>query len=668
MRKGGFFPRLALVNLVRNRRYYGPYLLSGIGTAAMYYILRYLTVSDIVASVRGAGYLQSLMGLGCIVVALFSAVLMLYANSFVMKRRQRELGLYHILGLEKRHIAHVMLWETLLCAAVVILGGILVGVGLSKLILLVLLKLSRIPVQFGFEVSGQGMWHTLCLFAVLFLLTLLWNLIRLGRSRPIQLLHGAEMGEREPKTRKLLVAVGLLALAGGYGIALKVKDPLEAFLLFFVAVLLVMLGTYCLFTAGSVAVLKGLRANETFYYQTRHFISVSGLLYRMKQNAVGLANICILSTMVLVTVSTTVSLYLGCEETLDRMYPYDLQVNQDLNHYDQPGDPLTPERRQQETESVLEQVKGYAAAAGLTTEHLSWYTDVRGYYAYSGNTLGWAEGGTDVEVHLVTAEDYTRVTGREAEAEPGQVLLYGQGIDLPNTFYIGDRLFRVAERLDQGLQRNDPVVVNSGNQAELLLVMADRQEIEEIRALSEQEGVWFSETFRIQLDLSGTDEEKVDLAWDILEGIPDEAAVTVTSRQDNAQDLYAMYGGFLFLGVFLGLLFLLATALIIYYKQVSEGYEDQRRYQIMRQVGLTDREARSAIHSQILLVFFLPLGMAAVHILAAFPMVSKLLGLFQLQDIPLFAACTAGTLGAFALVYALVYGLTARTYGRIVGA
>lgn len=670
MRKGGFFPRLALVNLVRNRRYYGPYLLSGIGTAAMYYILRYLTVSDIVASVRGAGYLQSLMGLGCIVVALFSAVLMLYANSFVMKRRQRELGLYHILGLEKRHIAHVMLWETLLCAAVVILGGILVGVGLSKLILLVLLKLSRIPVQFGFEVSGQGMWHTLCLFAVLFLLTLLWNLIRLGRSRPIQLLHGAEMGEREPKTRKLLVAVGLLALAGGYGIALKVKDPLEAFLLFFVAVLLVMLGTYCLFTAGSVAVLKGLRANETFYYQTRHFISVSGLLYRMKQNAVGLANICILSTMVLVTVSTTASLYLGCEETLDRMFPHDIQVSQDLTHLDQPLDPLTPERRQQETEATLAWIDELLEDSGLTAEYLSWYTEVRVSSSYSGNTLGWSEDapGTYVTVYLVTAEDYTRVTGRTTEMGPDEVLVYAQGLELPDTFYIGAQPFRVAGRLEHGLQQNDPVVVSSSEPTELLLVAADRQALEEIASLCLSDQGVQRETFRIQMDLDGTEEEKLALAWDILETNVDESVYTVTSRQDNAQDLYAMYGGFLFLGVFLGFLFLLATALIIYYKQVSEGYEDQRRYQIMRQVGLTDREARSAIHSQILLVFFLPLGMAAVHILAAFPMISKLLGLFQLQDIPLFAACTAGTLGAFALVYALVYGLTARTYGRIVGA
>ena len=670
MRKGGFFPRLALVNLVRNRRYYGPYLLSGIGTAAMYYILRYLTVSDIVASVRGAGYLQSLMGLGCIVVALFSAVLMLYANSFVMKRRQRELGLYHILGLEKRHIAHVMLWETLLCAAVVILGGILVGVGLSKLILLVLLKLSRIPVQFGFEVSVQGMWHTLCLFAVLFLLTLLWNLIRLGRSRPIQLLHGAQMGEREPKTRKLLVAVGLLALAGGYGIALKVQDPLEAFMLFFVAVLLVMLGTYCLFTAGSVAVLKRLRANEKFYYQTRHFISVSGLLYRMKQNAVGLANICILSTMVLVTVSTTASLYLGCEETQDRMFPHDIQVSQDLTHLDQPLDPLTPERRQQETEATLAWIDELLEDSGLTAEYLSWYTEVRVSSSYSGNTLGWSEDapGTYVTVYLVTAEDYTRVTGRTTEMGPDEVLVYAQGLELPDTFYIGAQPFRVAGRLEHGLQQNDPVVVSSSEPTELLLVAADRQALEEIASLCLSDQGVQRETFRIQMDLDGTEGEKLALAWDILETNVDESVYTVTSRQDNAQDLYAMYGGFLFLGVFLGFLFLLATALIIYYKQVSEGYEDQRRYQIMRQVGLTDREARSAIHSQILLVFFLPLGMAAVHILAAFPMISKLLGLFQLQDIPLFAACTAGTLGAFALVYALVYGLTARTYGRIVGA
>lgn len=305
MGKRSFFPRLALVNLVRNSRYYGPYLLSCGALAAMYYILRFLTWNEVIQTVRGAAYLQVMMSIGCFVVALFSTVLLLYANSFVMKRRQKELGLYNILGLEKRHIAALCFWETLLCAAVVIPGGIAAGILLSKLILLLLLKLVQIPVQFGFSVSVRGVGETAVLLGVLFLLALLWNLLRLGRSRPIELLHSDSAGEREPKTKRLLAVLGLAALLGGYAIALTTRNPVNALMLFFVAVILVMLGTYCLFTAGSIALLKRLRANKGFYYQTRHFTAISGLLYRMKQNAVGLANICILACMVLVTVSGT---------------------------------------------------------------------------------------------------------------------------------------------------------------------------------------------------------------------------------------------------------------------------------------------------------------------------------------------------------------------------
>ena len=667
MRKGGFFPRLALVNLVRNRQYYVPYLLSGAGTACMYYILCYLTRSDIVASVRGAGYLQGLMMLGCIVVALFSTVLMLYANSFVMKRRQRELGLYNILGLEKRHIAYMMLWETVACAAVVIVGGLAAGVLLSKLILLVLLKLSRIPVQFGFELSGAGMWNTATLFAALFALTLLCNLFRLGRTRPVELLRSAQAGEREPRTKRLLVVLGLLTLGGGYFLSWMVQQPEEALFFFFLAVMLVMIGTYCLFTAGSVAVLKALRANPDFYYQTRHFTAVSGLLYRMKQNAVGLANICILSTMVLVTVSTTVTLYQSCEGTLDQMYPYDIQVSQDLTHFDQAWDPLTQERRQQETGTTLAWIRNLIAASGLTAEHLSWYTEVRGSFTYGSGTLGWSVDGVYTEVYLVTAEDYARLTGQAAEVGPGEVLAYTQGLDLPDTFYIGGQPFRVAGRLDCGLPRNGTTLISSSDSTELLLVVADWQELEDIIALRGSDQAVVLETFRIQMNLDGTEEEKLALAWNILKENVDESTFTVNSRQDNAMELYAMYGGFLFLGIFLGLLFLLATALIIYYKQISEGYEDQRRYQILRQVGMTDREIRASIHSQILLVFFLPVCTAGIHTAAAYPMVSKLLALFQLTNTGRYALCTAGTLAVFCAVYALVYAVTARTYGRIVG-
>ena len=337
MGKRSFFPRLALVNLVRNSRYYGPYLLSCGALAAMYYILRFLTWNEVIQTVRGAAYLQVMMSIGCFVVALFSTVLLLYANSFVMKRRQKELGLYNILGLEKRHIAALCFWETLLCAAVVIPGGIAAGILLSKLILLLLLKLVQIPVQFGFSVSVRGVGETAALLGVLFLLALLWNLLCLGRSRPIELLHSDSAGEREPKTKRLLAVLGLAALLGGYAIALTTRNPVNALMLFFVAVILVMLGTYCLFTAGSIALLKRLRANKGFYYQTRHFTAISGLLYRMKQNAVGLANICILACMVLVTVSGTLCLYLGAEKSLDGRYPDDILVTQTLKDDTDPG-------------------------------------------------------------------------------------------------------------------------------------------------------------------------------------------------------------------------------------------------------------------------------------------------------------------------------------------
>ena len=655
MRKSGFFPRLALVNLVRNGRFYGPYLLSCGMTAAMYYILSYLTRSDIVASVRGAGYLQSLMYLGALVVALFAAVLLLYANSFVMKRRRRELGLYNILGLEKRHIAHLMVWETVYCAAAAILGGLAAGVLLSKLVLLLLLQVSRLPVQYGFEISLPGMANTAALFGILFLLTLVWNLAGLLRSRPVELLHSASAGEREPRTKRLLVVLGAVTLGAGYATALTVADPFTALAYFFLAVVLVMIGTYCLFTAGSIALLKHLRNNPRYYYQPRHFTAVAGLLYRMKQNAVGLANICILSTMVLVTVSTTVSLYVGLEGSLDRMFPYDVDVIQPL-------DGVPPEEAESATADTLERVQTAAAEAGRKVELLQWSTLLDTVGWYTGNTFTLtAQEGVSTEIQILTADDYGRLTGRTVALGPGQVLVQAENIDLPATFYIEDLPFHVAGTITDFPRYNNSILI-SGQAVQLSLVVADETVVSAINVRDTSD----HREFHVQMDLDGTETEKqafVDplLAADV------NGVYSVISRQDNAMDLYTMYGGFLFLGVFLGLLFLLSTVLIIYYKQISEGYEDQRRYQIMQQVGMSPREVRSSIRSQVLLVFFLPLVTAGIHVAAAFPMLCKLLELFNLFDVGLFALCTAGTLLVFCAIYALVYGLTTRTYSRIVG-
>ena len=656
MRKSGFFPRLALVNLVRNGRYYGPYLLSCGGTAAMFYILRYLTESDIVSSVRGAAYLQSLMYLGCIVVALFSIVLLLYANSFVMKRRQRELGLYNILGLEKRHIALLCLWETLYCAGTVILGGIAAGILFSKLTLLLLLQIARLPVEVGFEISVPAIFSAASLFAVLFALTLVCNLFRVGRARPVELLHSEAQGEREPRTRRLLVVLGLMTLGGGYFLSWKVQNPTEALVLFFLAVVLVMIGTYCLFAAGSVAVLKALRANPGYYYQTRHFTAVAGLLHRMKQNAVGLANICILSTMVLVTVSTTVSLYAGLEGALERMYPYDVDVVQSL-------DEVPPEQETALNEDTLERVQTAAADAGRKVELLRWSTpgDTVGYY--TGNTFTLvAQEGVSTEIRLLTADDYGRLTGHTVDLEPEEVLVQAENLDLPDTFYIEDLPFHIAGTIMDFPRYNSSILI-SGQTAQLFLVVADETVVS---AISDRDASRVHREFRVQVDLDGTEEEKLAFVDPLLAADANDV-YSVISHQDNAVDLYTMYGGFLFLGVFLGLLFLLSTVLIIYYKQISEGYEDQRRYQIMQQVGMSPREVRSSIRSQVLLVFFLPLVTAGIHVAAAFPMLCKLLELFNLFDVRLFALCAAGTLLVFCAIYALVYGLTTRTYSRIVG-
>ena len=648
MGKRSFFPRLALVNLVRNSRYYGPYLLSCGALAAMYYILRFLTWNEVIQTVRGAAYLQVMMSIGCFVVALFSTVLLLYANSFVMKRRQKELGLYNILGLEKRHIAALCFWETLLCAAVVIPGGIAAGILLSKLILLLLLKLVQIPVQFGFSVSVRGVGETAVLLGVLFLLALLWNLLRLGRSRPIELLHSDSAGEREPKTKRLLAVLGLAALLGGYAIALTTRNPVNALMLFFVAVILVMLGTYCLFTAGSIALLKRLRANKGFYYQTRHFTAISGLLYRMKQNAVGLANICILACMVLVTVSGTLCLYLGAEKSLDGRYPDDILVTQTLKDDTDPA-------------ATLDLVQRTVADAGRQMADLRYETSASFHARYSGNTLltDMSQSGLLTEITVLTAEEYSRLTGETVALGENQVLAYADGdFQLPETFFYEyeEAPIQVKARLDSFPAGDSAIVTNEV----MLGLVADGTLAEHLMNTD-----LARRTFRIHLNTDGADSEKLACAKAVL--AVSDGRYGVASRQEMAEEFYAMYGGFLFLGIFLGLLFLMATVLIIYYKQVSEGYEDQRRYQIMQQVGMSRREVGASIRGQILLVFFLPLLTAGLHILAAFPMLRRILELFGLHEVGMFALCTAGTLAVFAAVYALVYGLTARTYERIVG-
>lgn len=667
-----------------NRRFYLPYILTVIGTAAAFYIMAAI-VSDPGSKELAAGtsngpmYVSMFMTLGMFVLGLFSCIFLLYTNSFLMKRRQKELGLYSVLGMSKTNIAGIMVFEALYIALIGIGGGLAVGILLTKLVSLALFRLMRLPVPFVFSVQPIAIIIVVLFFAGLILLTLLANLAKVGRSRPVELLRGGNVGEKEPKANWFLTIVGVLFLGAGYAVAMLVDNPGMAVAVYFLAVFAVIIGTYCLFTSVSIAVLKALRRNKRYYYKAKHFISVSGMLYRMKRNAVGLANICILCTMVMVMVSGTLSLYLGSEEQVNTFCPADVVV--ETTYYaSSTEDHVYNEETGEET---IEYHTPYDAAAMD-----AWFED---YFAAHKLTPSSAKAveyytftAVDSEDHVslvtaVTAETYAQLTGEAApELAPGEALAH-----VPSGYKFGDGLnfldkdgntlsiqFVGEAQLSSAQVELNTAILSQSEDDDIVLVVPDTAALLELVAGQENGSyVW-----RGQYDFDASDEAvsaMVDDYWAASrEGGGVDAGyydvLRIDLRSETERDVYGLSGGFLFLGVFLGIVFLMATVLIIYYKQVSEGYEDNARFEIMRKVGLSEREARRAIRSQILTVFFMPILVAAIHIAFDFNLVVLLLRLFSLTNVKLTALCTLGTLLVFCAVYAVVYALTARSYYKIV--
>lgn len=668
-----------------NRRFYLPYILTVIGTAAAFYIMAAI-VSDPGSKELAAGtsngpmYVSMFMTLGMFVLGLFSCIFLLYTNSFLMKRRQKELGLYSVLGMSKTNIAGIMVFEALYIALIGIGGGIAVGILLTKLVSLALFRLMRLPVPFGFSVQPIAIIIVVLFFAGLILLTLLANLAKVGRSRPVELLRGGNVGEKEPKANWFLTIVGVLFLGAGYAVAMLVDNPGMAVAVYFLAVFAVIIGTYCLFTSVSIAVLKALRRNKRYYYKAKHFISVSGMLYRMKRNAVGLANICILCTMVMVMVSGTLSLYLGSEEQVNVYCPSDVVV--ETTYYaSSTEDHVYNEETGEET---IEYHTPYDAAAMD-----AWFED---YFAGHKLTPSAAKAveyysftAVDSEDHVslvtaVTAETYAQLTGEAApELAPGEALAHvPPNCELGDSFSFLDKDGRTVciglvgeAKLTAAQIVLNMVAVNwTEEDDDIVLVVPDRAALLELVAGQENGSyVW-----RGQYDFDASDEALAAMVDDYFAASSEGDGVDVgyydvlriDLRSEAEQEVYGLSGGFLFLGVFLGIVFLMATVLIIYYKQVSEGYEDNARFEIMRKVGLSEREARRAIRSQILTVFFMPILVAAIHIAFDFNLVVLLLCLFSLTNVKLTALCTLGTLLVFCAVYAVVYALTARSYYKIV--
>lgn len=660
------YTKLAITNIKNNRQFYFPYLLTGIITVAMFYIMCALESNPGIQSMPGAKNLGLILRLGIGVIGIFAVIFLFYTNSFIIKRRKKELGIYNILGMEKRHIAKILSKEAFFTAIIAIGGGLVTGVLFHKLACMLLYRMIGFNGGITFSFSKKGVMITAILFAIVYLLTYIYDLFQVQLANPIELLQSGNKGEREPKTKAIMAVLGVLCLGTGYFIAITTKNPIKALTLFFVAVILVIIGTYLLFTAGSIALLKILRRNKGYYYQTKHFTSVSGMIYRMKQNAVGLANICILSTMVLVAVSTTVSLYVGIEDIMKERYPNEINISA---YYDT-GAPAE--------DSIAPIVEKSVKESGRKIRHEEDYLELyfaaikdQGQYSLDKEKVKTA--GDRVSGFVVlTREDCKKKYNEEIPelAENEVALLTIKKTDM-DTLVLENRSYHVKE-IKQFQNTEDFETIADIMDEYYYVIVNDVQDMERLWQLQKdiyQENS-SSISRQVRLDIDGDSEQKKECFENIKTALGPEQAkarILIDSRQSNLDEFYQIYGGFLFLGLFLGILFLMITVLIIFYKQISEGYDDKERFSIMEKVGMSNDEVKATIRSQVKTVFFLPILMAAIHVGMAFPMIKRLLWLFGLSNTALFAGCMAGTILVFTLIYLLVFLKTSKTYYKIVG-
>lgn len=636
------YEKLAVTNLKNNRKTYVPYIFTGVLTVMMFYIIDALS--------RGKGITQDTLKI-CLqyatgVIVVFAVIFLFYTNSFLIKRRKKEIGVYNILGMGKRHSARMMAVETILTAGISILGGLVFGIIFGKLMYLLLLKILHNSVDMQFSVNGTAIVQTVILFAGIFLLTYLYNILQIQLVNPVELLHGGNQGEKEPKSRWLLVIIGVAALGNGYRIALTTEAPLEALLKFFIAVICVIIGTYALFIAGSIVVLKMLRKNKAYYYNPKHFTSVSGMIYRMKQNGAGLANICVLSTMVLVMVSTTVSLYAGMEDILDSRFPRDVSIvckQADVDH-----------------EEIIERLlKEQCEKAGVKITDRVWYRYGSMNAVLKGDKLEnvnqYYPDNHFYYVEMMTQDEYNRIEKRNVSLEEQEILTYTtNGKCGKKQINIAGQNYLVKKELPE--MTSQPKSTAEIYKT-LYIVFANAEQIERIEPFS------YADKFNLKGDDGKQKEALEQIQNEFYEKIPDGM---MESRMLSRSSFYELYGGLFFIGIYLGSMFIMATVLIIYYKQISEGYDDRERYQIMQKVGMSKKEVKRSIRSQVLSVFFLPLVVAVIHVAVAFKVMTKILGVLNITNVSLFAVCTIITIAVFAVFYIIVYSITAKEYYRIV--
>lgn len=661
------FPKLAVQGIRKNGRIYLPYILTCVGMVMMYYIVSYLTYSKSVYQMNGGRDIQMILSWGTGVIAVFAVVFLFYTNSFIIRRRKKEFGLYNILGMGKKNIAVILIWETLITFLISVAAGLGLGIAFSKLSELITAKILGDEAVFGFTIEWRSVKNSVLLFAVAFALILLNSLRQIHLSKPIELLRSENTGEKPPKANIILAVLGILLLAAAYYISCTIEDPMSALAMFFVAVIMVIAATYMLFTVGSVALCKLLKKNKKYYYKTEHFVSVSSMAYRMKRNGASLASICILSTMVLVMISSTLCLYAGKEDSMHRRYPRDIIIET----YSTDG---------MYTEPVHDAAQKVLNEHGLSAQDLLYYQYLSITGLLDGSVISFDSEEADLDfsklrqLFFLTIDEYNRLTNKNETIADDEIIIY-----TPKSVYDYDELtidgletMRIKKQADEFISNGEETFTAF---ASIFIFVSDTDKLNEIDSLQKQ---IYGENASIMEDYYGfnldcDDEAEIEVISDIQKEISslmdeDEAfpEVDCESLAENKQSFYSMFGGLFFLGILLSIVFISAAVLIMYYKQITEGYEDAERFEIMQKVGMTKREIRRSINSQILTVFFAPLLMAGLHTGFAFPILSRLLEAFGLFNVPLLITVTAGVFAVFALFYVLVYKITSRSYYRVV--
>lgn len=669
---GKLYFKLAKTNLSNNKPFYIPYIISSIITVAMLYMMSFLSDNKGLNKIMGADSLATIFRLGVGIIVIFSYIFLFYTNSFIIKRRKKEIGVYNILGMEKRHLSKVLFVETIYSAIISLVCGIIVGIAFSKFILMVLYGIIGIHKTVEFFVNIHGIILCVVSFGILFLLTFLYNFMQIKLANPIELLRGTNVGEREPKTKIFMTIVGVVCLAIAYYIAITTENPLNVLTLFFVAVLLVIIGTFALFTAGSIALLKLLRNNKKFYYNKRHFMAVSGMLYRMKQNAAGLASICILSTMVLVVISTTVSMYVGIHDELMARYPNDVCVTVDYNSVIDKSSEIEKAIFDEIDSAEVKNKKAFSYLSVFVGQKGDDFTTDKEHLSYQNSYLFYILSKDDF---IKRDNSFKDKIGNISKGEA--VVVLNKKYDKKDIKIFGKN-YKVNKSFEH-MEDNDLYMISTLNGLGYIILDND-ESVQELYDMQEKmlgKGANYY-TNKIRFDFKSGNKKQKAAAYKKIdnavkkyfkENKNDKKEISsywVESRQENEQNFYLLYGGLFFLGIFLGTMFLIVTVMIIFYKQITEGYDDRERYQILEKVGMSSREVKDTIKSQIRIVFVLPIFAAAVHVTAAFPMVNRILKMLNLNNEKLFAGCLAATIIVFAVIYYLVFKVTSRAYYKIV--